>query len=273
MKKRTVILKIGGSVATRKMSENVVIRRTLLSRIAMSIRQSLERDPSLRLILLHGAGSAGHHVAKRFGLKDGTGSDTQKIGAALEIRKANQKLNAAITDILSEHDLRVAPLHTASCVVQQDGAIKEFFAPALYAALQGGFIPILYGEMVFDTTLGMSVCSGDDIAVTLAHVVDAEMILHASDIDGIFDKDPHKHPDAVLIRSTSLRDILSDKDVSLADSHHVDVTGGLRNKLASLCRGHAPESLRKVIVFNGLRPELYARALSGEDIGTVIAVK
>lgn len=273
MKKSTIILKIGGSVITHKNSASFIIRKGLLDRIGAVLNKTLRENPNIQLVIIHGAGSAGHQIAKKHNLISGTGDDSDKIEAALQIRLKNQLLNATITEILFRNKLRVVPIHTASCIVQRNGVISHFDHAAMDEALEKNYIPILYGEMVFDTNLGMSVCSGDSSAVYLARLYSASAILYASDVDGIFDKDPHLHKNAKLVGSHSLQSLIENQNVTLSKSHHVDVTGGLANKLATLRQGGIPPSLKHVTIFNGLKPALFAKALGGEDVGTVITIR
>lgn len=270
--KKTIILKIGGSVITHKHREGVFIRRGLVARIARELRGVLEKDKDLRLIVIHGAGAGGHQLAKKYHLENGTGEDVAKWRGAFLIRMASQKLNLTIAEIFIENGLRSVPVHTASIIVQKNGEIETCAYSVLDVALESNCVPLLYGEVVFDTTLGMSICSGDVSAVHLAKKYGAEKILFASDVDGIYDKDPHVHRDAKHIASVSLQDILSNKDIALAGSHHVDVTGGLRNKIVSLSKNGLPQSLKEVMVFNGLKEGAFVRALLGKSEGTIIEI-
>ena len=163
-------------------------------------------------------------------------------------------------------------VHTASIIIQKDRKITNRSFNIIDRALESKCIPIMYGEMVFDETLGMSVCSGDAIAVTLASKYNADKIIFASDIDGIYDKDPHIHSDAKLITSASLESVLSDKKIALLESHNVDVTGGLKNKIAVLTGSNMPKSLKEVVICNGLKKGFITRALTDGDVGTIIKI-
>lgn len=271
--KKTIILKLGGSIVTQKHRDGVFVRRALLARIAKEICQSLRKNHGLQLIIIHGAGAAGHQTAKKYHLEKGTGNDPQKIRGALLIREANQKLNLAVSKIFTNSDIRVVPVHTQSIIIQKDNKISSCSYAVLESAINTGFIPILYGEMVFDTTLGMSICSGDIIAIHLAKHFGAEKILFASDVDGIYDQDPHIHRNAKIIRSASLKNLLSNKDVELSGSHHIDVTGGIRNKIVSIIKNGIPKTLKEVAVFNGLKNNAFTKALAGKNEGTIITIR
>ena len=272
LNKKIVILKIGGSVITQKNRKGTYVRRKLLFQIADELHEVLKKNKDLQLIIIHGAGSSGHQLAKKYKLATGVRNDQKKWKGSLLTRIANQELNLEITKIFSEQGLRVTPVHTASVVIQKDGDIDICERGVLDESLRNDCIPLLYGEMVFDTDLGMSVCSGDASAVYLADMFNAERILYASDVDGVFDKDPYIHSDAKFIKTISLKNICSNKKIILSQSHHVDVTGGIQNKIVSLYKNGLPEDLKQVIIFNGLKKNAFKRALLDKNEGTVIGV-
>lgn len=268
-----VVIKLGGSIITQKHRAGVFIRRKAVLRIAQEIHRAQEKNPSLRIILIHGAGAGGHQLADRYRLAEGLRHHPERWEGALLSRIANQELNLELFKILSTRHLRAIPIHTASVVIQKNKEIVSFAREALEESFRNACIPLLYGELVFDTELGMSVCSGDASAVFLANRYKAREMIYASDIDGIFDRDPHRYTDATLIRSTSLKNLLHNEDIALDGSHHVDVTGGLFNKIAELSRRPLPDSLERVVICNGLQPGILERAINGEAVGTVIAPK
>ncbi len=269
---RLVILKIGGSVVTYKNRKGFYIRRRLLSRIAHEIVAVLKQYPFLKLIVVHGAGSAGHQIAKQYDLAHGVYSDNRKWKGSLQVRIALQKLNLVITEIFSDAGLRVVSVHTGSVIMQENGKLHSFDKKIVDQALLNTCIPLLYGEMVFDTKQGMTICSGDVSAVELAKHYNAERILYASDVDGLFDMDPYVHKNARIIPSIALSNVTKDMQVSAAGSHHIDVTGGLYNKIAVLKNTGLTSSLKKVILFNGLTKDAFKKAFSDEPLGTVISV-
>lgn len=271
-KKRVIVLKIGGSVITQKHRKGTFIRRTLLTRIAAEVRATLEENPDIRPIIIHGAGAGGHQLAKKYHLTENLGNDPGRWHGAFLTRQANQLLNLEIFKIFSRANLRVVPIHTASIITQRQKQIASCSFESINQALTYNCIPLLYGELVFDEALGMSILSGDTSAFILAEKYQAERILFASDIDGIFNKDPHTNKDAKRIRVTTLKELLENKNVSLSGSHSVDVTGGLANKIAELAKNKLPKSLRYVSVFNGLKPGTYKDAFTKTNTGTIIEI-
>ena len=253
------ILKIGGSVATFKNKPGVSVNSSLLKKIALSIKEA-QTKKNFNLILIHGAGAAGHQLAKKYSLRDGTNGDEKRLQGSLLSCVANQKLNNAIFEIFTSCGVKIFPIHTASTIVQKNKKISHCNIKIIKESLARNCMPILYGEMVFDENLGMSICSGDAIASFLAKKMGIEKIFFASDIDGVFDKDPHLNKDAKLIKNIKLEDVLNNKKIRITGSHNVDVTEGLLGKIKNLDLKHT-KSLKSAEIFNGLDEKNYANIL------------
>lgn len=249
------ILKLGGSVVTCKDEPGILIRHDLLIKIALAIKK-VRAKKEFDLIIVHGAGSVGHQLAKKYNLTKGTNETKDKIKKALITCNAIQELNNTLCKIFITNGLMAFPIHTASTIIQRSGKIKYCNLKIIKEALRKNCLPVLYGDMVFDNKLGMSVCSGDAVAPYLAEKLKAEKIFFASDIDGIFTKDPHLHKDANLLEIIALNDIK--KNATLSGSHNIDVTSGLLGKIKKLdiLRN---KMLKSVEIFNGLRAENYTK--------------
>lgn len=254
------IFKIGGSVATYKNRPGFSVRRTLLKKVARAI-MSAQKKEDFDLIIIHGAGSAGHQIAHKYGLKDGVRGNSKKMAASLQSRVLNQKLNNVISEIFVSEGLSVVSVHTASVIIQKNKQIFKCNTETIEESLKQNCIPILYGEMVFDESFGMTVCSGDAIAPFLAEKLKAQKIFFASDIDGIFDRDPYLYRDAKLIEEISLSEIENNSKVKLTSSHNIDVTGGLLGKIKNIDFKNTP-SLQSVEIFNGLKEKNYTDILT-----------
>ena len=84
--------------------------------------------------------------------------------------------------------------------------------------------------------------------------VGADIVLKATMVDGVYDKDPHKHPDARRYDTVSFSQVLT-QQLSV-----MDMTA------ASLCRDNG----LPVLVFDLSDPENICRAVRGENIGTIV---
>jgi molybdenum storage protein len=100
---------------------------------------------------------------------------------------------------------------------------------------------------------------GSDFGLFIhAEVLGMQRIVFVKDEDGLYDKDPKKHPDAKLIRKTTLEALLEDMPEELM----------LDRQLFGAWR--TARHVRRVQIVNGLERGEIERALAGEDVGTVI---
>ena len=92
----------------------------------------------------------------------------------------------------------------------------------------------------------------------------AQALIILSDIDGLYDSDPHKHPDAKLIPTV---ENINDKILACAGGTPSNRgTGGLITKLhaAQIATGHGVP----MFIMNGEDPEILYKAVGGSHIGT-----
>jgi uridylate kinase len=115
--------------------------------------------------------------------------------------------------------------------------------------LEEGRVAILAGGT------GNPFFSTDTCAALRASELDANVIIKATKVDGVYDDDPIKNPDAKLFDKISYQDILN-KNLRVMD--HAAI---------SLCS----ENKIPIIVLNILQTGNITKALRGEKIGTVIS--
>ena len=96
--------------------------------------------------------------------------------------------------------------------------------------------------------------STDTTAALRASEISAEIILKATKVDGIYDKDPHKYDDAVKFDQLSYMDCL-EKRLSVMDS-----------TAFSLCM----DNKMPILVFNLKQEHSIRKAVTGESIGTFV---
>jgi isopentenyl phosphate kinase len=269
MKHSFIILKLGGSILTHKNKEHLRLREKNLRDSIKVLKKTLQKNPHEKIILIHGAGAEGHFLAHKYNLLYGTKNDTKKQLGALKTRFANQTLNTKILELFLEANLLVTTIHSSTILSTQEGRVSFLSHIPLDCALTQNLIPLLYGEMIYDETLGMSVCSGDLIAFLLAKKYNASRILFASDVDGVYTKDPYKNKDAEIIHTTTLSNLNAQKNIVLEGSHNIDVTGGLSNKIQTL-QSYIHPGLEDVCIFNGLVPQNFSHIFDKKPQGTQI---
>ncbi len=109
--------------------------------------------------------------------------------------------------------------------------------------------------VIFAAGTGNPFFTTDTAAVLRAVQIGAEVILKATDVDGVYDKDPHQYPDARRYEKLSYVDALS-QGLRVMDATAISLS--MDNKLP-------------IIVFNITAPGNIYQALSGEVVGTLVA--
>jgi len=104
----------------------------------------------------------------------------------------------------------------------------------------------------------------DTVAALLADRVDADLLVKATDQEGIYNRDPRKFPDARKLDSLSFNDLskLFEADRHRAGIHQVVDPEAVRVLLKRRIR---------TVVVNGFKPENVLLAVRGGRVGTVIS--
>jgi isopentenyl phosphate kinase len=259
---KPIILKLGGSVITDKAGE-LAAKTEEINRIA----EEIKRAGAERLVIVHGGGSFGHPTAQKYGIKEGLTEDTQKVGFS-ETHHVMTVLNGLIMDALVWHELPSISITPSSCVVTENGRIKHFDDTALCRAMSMGFVPVLYGDAVFDEKLGFTVLSGDQLVAYLAVKLNAEKIVIGVDTDGLYEADPKVDANAKPYLKLNLEQ-LKKVQAKIGKAQTTDVTGGMAGKIEELIP--AVEKGIPVQIINATRNLRVLRALTDQRIeGTMI---
>ena len=129
--------------------------------------------------------------------------------------------------------------------------------------LELGVLPIINEN---DTIATEEIVFGDNdtLSAEVAVSVKADLLILLSDIDGLYDKDPHKHADASLIDEVHE---LTDGIMALGGGAGSALgTGGMETKLHAA--KIATESGCDMIITNGAYPERLYNIIDGRPVGT-----
>ena len=111
------------------------------------------------------------------------------------------------------------------------------------------------GEVViFGGGTGSPFFSTDTGAALRAAEIKADVIFKATNVDGVYDSDPRKNPNAKMFDTLTHSEVLA-KELNVMDA-----------SAASLCR----DQNIGILVFNLNDPDNIVRAVSGEKIGTLV---
>jgi len=221
-----VIVKLGGSVITRK-REVERVRPKVLARLAREVAAVRDR----RVVLLHGAGSFGHPGAQRFGLArppaDGAKSAERARGAAIVAAEV-RRLHLAVLREFVHAGASPMSVPMATHARNRAGEIVFLDPGPVASALEGGFLPVSFGDVIPDEAWGSSILSADTIAVALTPALRAERVVFVSDVEGILEGPPGR-------RRSPVREVTSETVRALRPAEGTpDVTGGIRGKATAM---------------------------------------
>ncbi len=150
----------------------------------------------------------------------------------------------ALCDTLEQMDVK----STVMTAVEMNKIAEFFTARDAIRHLEEGQV------VIFGAGTGSPFFSTDTGAALRAAEIKADVIFKATNVDGVYDSDPNKNPEAKKY------DILSHSEVLAKDLHVMDAAA------ASLCR----DQDINILVFNLNDPDNIVRAVSGEKIGTLV---
>lgn len=216
-----ILVKLGGSVITDK-SRLRSFRQTACDRLAREMRPALREG----LLVVHGAGSFGHIMAKRHELHKGFKKESQLEHVA-GVQRDVRELNLKVLGSLIDNGVRAVSVPPAASSTFDDGKVTDFSEEAFTSLVSLGLTPVTFGDVVPDTSMGFSICSGDLMMLELAKAFRPRLAVFCADVDGIFDADPKLHRDAELLPAVGSSSLASLSEGSV----NADVTGGMRGKL------------------------------------------
>ena len=108
--------------------------------------------------------------------------------------------------------------------------------------------------VIFGAGTGNPYFTTDTAAALRAIEMETDVVIKATKVDGIYDKDPIKYPDAKKYETVTYNEVLA-KDLKVMDATAI-----------SLCR----ENKLPIIVFNSLIEGNLKKVVMGEHIGTIV---
>jgi isopentenyl phosphate kinase len=253
------LIKLGGSVITEK-STSATFRSEIMDDLSSQLCKA-----NKKYILVHGAGSFGHVLAKKYDLNKGRINNQQIYGFA-QTQGLVQKLNSHVLCSLHQHNLPAISLPPHSLLTLTEHQIDYIALDFFKKYFDQEFLPVTYGDVVLDSKNGFSICSGDLLMLLLAEAFRPEKVIFVIDEDGIYTKNPKKHTDATLLE-TIQRDELDLLQTSL--DAHADVTKGMAGKLQTIKKITALHI--DTVLVNGLVPNRLHQVLMGQStVQTVV---
>ena len=221
-----LVLRIGGSVIASP------VNPALINKYADLLKDLKEQGHEVAVVV--GGGALAREfisVSKDLGLderaQDEVAISVSRIFAQLFLQK------------LGELGCRAVPLTIADAV----------------KCLREGKITVMGGLKPGMTT--------DTVAALIVEQVNADLLIKATDQEGIYDRDPRKHVDAVKLEHLSFDDL---SRVFAEDKHKAGIHQILDPEAVKILK----EERVRIIVVNGAKPENVLAVAKGEKVGTLI---
>jgi len=221
-----VVLKIGGSVVASP------INLALISKYVDLLNDLREQGHEVAVVV--GGGALAREfirVAKELGL-----SESQQDDLAISVSRIFAQLFLKKLGTFGCESVPLSVEDAVKCL--HDGRI----------VVMGGLKP------------GMTT---DTVAASLAEHVKADLLIKATDQEGIYNKDPRKYADAVRLEHLSFEDL-----------SRIFARGKHKAGIHQILDPEAVKKLRrkrvKVVVVNGFKPQNVLAAVEGKHVGTVI---
>ncbi|MFH1125560.1 MAG: isopentenyl phosphate kinase [Candidatus Altiarchaeota archaeon] len=259
-----IILKLGGSVITKKSENKLEVNQGNLERLCRDIAEAKRKTKS-RFVIVHGAGPFGHVLAEEYRLNEGL-KGMRSIKGMCETHASMERLNAIVVDELNKAGVNAMAFQPSAGGIMEHKKIVYFPIEAVKKMLELDITPVSYGDVLIDIETGLNILSGDHLVPYLALKLKASRIVIATDVSGIYDGDPKKNKNAKLVRELTKDNAAR---IEISGSRGVDVTGGMKRKVMELLS--VAEMGVSSQVVSGLKPgELREALLGNKKLGTII---
>lgn len=213
-----------------------VIDWTSVEQIARDVQEAAERGVELGVVIGGGNIWRGKHAAKQ-GMDRATADYAGMVATVINALC----LQDALEDLGLDTRVQTA--------IEMREVAEPFIRRRAIRHLEKGRV------VIFAAGTGNPFFTTDTAAVLRAIEIGAEAILKATNVDGVYDKDPLKHPDAVHIAKLPYLQALEQR-LQVMDATAISLS--MDNNLP-------------IVVFNIHTPGNIVRATCGEAIGTVVS--
>lgn len=252
-----VVVKVGTSTLAHPTGLLHIRRVEALCRVLSDLKNAGHE------IILVSSGAIGMGVGK-LSLKSRP-SDIPTKQAAAAVGQC--ELMYTYDKLFSEYRHNVAQILLTASDIEQPQR-RENFHNTLTRLLELHVLPII-NENDTVATEEINIGDNDTLSAVVAANIQADLLILLSDIDGLYDADPHRCPSAKIIHTVAK---ITDEILALGGGSGSTLgTGGMATKL------HAAQIVTSagtdMVIANGEHPELLYRIMDGEVIGTRFMAK
>ncbi len=249
---KRIVVKVGSNVLTQDHGLNLKAMRSIARQIGHLIANGLEV-----ILVSSGAMASG---LKKIGLparpdelpKRQAVAAVGQAGLMMEYEKAFGRCNLKVAQIL---------------LTSEDLSNRKRYLNArntLNTLLSWQVVPIVNENdtvWVEEIKLG----DNDNLAAMITLLMDADIMINLTDIEGLFDRDPRVYPDAELIASVTR--ISKDTEKFAGDMPGALGTGGMISKIKAARKVNSAGV--PMVIAKGDKPDILLKLFSGQKHGTL----
>lgn len=252
--KKRIVIKLGTSTLAHKTGKLNIRRMSNLVRVLSDLQNSG------REIVIVSSGAVGLGVGK-LGLREKP-KDTPTKQAAAAVGQC--ELMYLYDDLFDNYGISVAQILLTK--TDLDESRQQNVENTFAKLISMGVIPIVNeNDTVAIDELELEIGENDSLSAMVAKLAHADLLVILSDIDGLYDSDPHKNPEAHLIPV-----------VTEIDSHIEEMAGGAGSSLGTggmatkiNAAKIANEAGIDMIIMNGNNPEKLYGLFENDETGTI----
>ncbi len=253
--KKRIVIKLGTSTLAHKTGKLNIRRMTNLVRVISDLHNSG------REIILVSSGAVGLGAGK-LGLPEKP-KDTRMKQAVAAIGQC--ELMHIYDDMFEKYSVTVAQILLTKTIIENPDHSKNF-ENTIETLVSMGVIPIVNeNDTIAIDELELEIGENDSLSAVVASLSKADLLLILSDIDGLYDDDPRKNPDAKPIYV--VEEITPEIERVAGGAGSSLGTGGMSTKInAAKIAGEAGIDM---VIMNGKNPEILYDLFENKEIGTI----
>ena len=252
MQNKRIVVKVGTSTLSHPSGLLNIRRVEELCKVLSDLKNAGNE------IILVSSGAIGMGVGKLSLPKRPEDMPTKQAAAAV----GQCELMYTYDKAFGEYNHTVAQILLTAEEVDQPDRFRNFHN-TMVRLLELHALPII-NENDTVSTEEIVIGDNDTLSANVASTIGADLLVLLSDIDGLYDADPHKNPDAKLI---DIVEQLDEKIYALAGGEGSSLgTGGMVTKLRAA--KIATEAGCEMVIANGSRPEVLYDIMDGRHVGT-----
>lgn len=223
--KKLILIKFGGSLISDKTKINQA-NFNVIKDLSRQIKEILNNNKDLSVIIATGAGGFGHPVAKKY-------EHNLERGRPF-IKEAVKKINQIVVSSLTELGLKAVSIEPSKIAEYKNERLVKLFLDDIVLLLDKNIIPVFHADLINDQKLGISILSMDKFLVDLSIFLKnknykIEKVIFAGTTAGVMSRA------GTTIKNITKNNLFKIKDV-FYKGKGIDMSGGMKYKVEQCLR-------------------------------------